>query len=169
MRSGSFAYLVEARCSPEAAVELLSTFTRHSTLHPLIVGVEELPALPGMLRRFRITDRLKWGPLAFRIRYLAEVLRADLDGVETLARQSPRTTVHNSTRLSSMPASAPDPAAPGRAPLTRAEVTITMTAPRPLFAYAFAQARAAHAELARRMVTALEEAGAGGDSGAGSD
>ncbi len=155
MRSGTFSYTVEAHCMPEGAVELLSTFTRHSALHPLIVAVDRLPDQPGMLRRYRITDRLTWGPFRFRIRYVAEVLRADPDGVETVAHQTPRTTLRNSTRI----VSAPDPVSPGGPPLTRAEVTIAMTAPSVLFGYAFGQARAAHAELAERMAAALEQAG----------
>jgi hypothetical protein len=144
-REGAFDYTVRARCAAADAVALLSDFTRHCELHPLIVSVREETAAPGALRSFAITDRLRWGPLTVPITYHADVLVADPDEVVTVARQSPRTTVRNHTRLRTGP--------DGTVVI---DVRITLTAPSPLFRYAFRQARAAHAELAERLRVALE-------------
>lgn len=110
----------------------------------MIVKVEPLPPGRGALRSYAITDRLRWGPFTFPITYTADVLTANDDEVMTVARQKPRTTVHNHTRLSE----APD----GELLI---DVEITLTAPTPLFPYAFRQARTAHRALAVRLRSAL--------------
>jgi hypothetical protein len=143
-RQGTFRYDVRARCAPGDAVRLLSDYRRHDELHPLIVKVEPRPAGPGALRSYAITDRLRWGPFTFPVTYLADVLVADDSEVRTVARQRPRTTVHNHTRLSS-----------GADGDLRIDVEITLTAPTLLFPYAFRQARAAHRVLAARLSRAL--------------
>jgi hypothetical protein len=143
-RTGSFSYEVRARCEREDAVALLSTFARHSTLHPLIERVDELPPAADAVRSVAITDRLRWGPLRFRIRYRADVLEAGPGRVLTRARQRPRTTLVNDTVLEE---------ADG---VVTAAVTITLTAPTPLFRYAFGQAHSAHLALAERLTGALE-------------
>ena len=143
-RHGTFRYDVRARCAADDAVRLLSDFSRHDELHPLIVKVEPLPPGRGALRSYAITDRLRWGPFTFPITYTADVLTANADDVMTVARQKPRTTVHNHTRLST--------ADDGQLLI---DVEITLTAPTPLFPYAFRQARTAHRALAVRLRSAL--------------
>ena len=130
----SFSYTVQARCEPGAALRWLADLTRQGELHPLIVRVRQVPPGPGALPSYAITDRLAWGPLRFP---------ATLPGghagdrrARTLvmrARQWPATTVLNHTRLATEPDG-----------LVRIDVEITLTAPAPLFRYAFRQARAAH-------------------------
>jgi hypothetical protein len=142
-RQGSFRYQVRARASAADAVALLSDYSRHTELHPLIVRVEQVAAPAGVLRRFRITDRLAFGPVRFPITYTADVLTADVDRVVTLARQSPATTVSNDTTLSEVDGD------------LVADVEITLTAPTVLFGFAFRQARAAHAVLAERLRAVL--------------
>jgi hypothetical protein len=143
-RQGSFRYEVRAaHADPDEAVALLSDYTRHTELHPLIVGVTPATAPDGVLRRYLITDRLAFGPLRFPITYTADVLRADRERVVTLARQKPGTTVRNDTRLT---------VADGE---LIADVEITMTAPTPLFGFAFRQAQAAHAALAEKLRAVL--------------
>jgi hypothetical protein len=144
-RTGTFDYSLTARCEPAQAVRLLSDFSLHDQLHPLIVKVERVPPEPGVLSSFAITDRLRWGPVTFPITYHADVLVAGPDEVVTVARQQPRTTLRNHTRLHPQPDGT-----------LRIDVRITLTAPTPLFGYAFRQARAAHAELAQRLRTTLE-------------
>jgi len=137
MREGTFRYAASARCDQAEAARRLATLDQ-SDLHPLIVAVRELPPTAGALRSYAITDRLAWGPLRFRIGYQADVLTATPDEVVTVARQWPRTTVRNHTRLRT---------ADG---VVHIEVDITLRAPSPLFGYAFRQARAAHLLLAER-------------------
>jgi hypothetical protein len=143
-REGTFRYQVRVPGGNAAeTVALLSDFSRHTELHPLIVRVEQATAPDGVQRRYRITDRLAFGPVTFPITYVADVLTADADRVVTVARQSPATTVRNDTRLST---------ADG---VLVADVAITLRAPTLLFGYAFRQAQTAHAALAEKLRAAL--------------
>ena len=73
------------------------------------------------------------------ITYVADVVSVADDRIVTVARQRPATTLHIVTEIRDV----------GDA--LRAEVEITMTAPTPLFRFAFRQAEQAHAELAPRL------------------
>lgn len=148
MREEAFCYTIRARSEPARAVRLLSDFSGHAELHPLIVAVRPVPAEPGALRSYAITDRLAWGPFRFPITYRADVLARTADQVVTVAHQRPATTLRNHTTVS------PEPGG-----LVRIDVEITLSAPTPLFRYAFRQARAAHLALAGRIRTALEADG----------
>lgn len=145
LSSDSFSYSVQARCTRTEAVALLSDLNRQGELHPLIVRVRELPPRPGALASYAITDRLELGPLHFPVTYQADVLVANEDEVVTVARQQPATTVRNHTRLRDEPGG-----------VVRVDVEITLSAPAPLFGYAFRQARAAHLGLAGRLGATLE-------------
>ncbi len=140
----TFRYAIQTRCVLADALRLLADIERQRDLHPLIVRVQPRSPRAGALRSYTVTDRLTWGPLRFRINYQADVLRVAEDEVVTVAQQWPGTTVRNRTRLHRE--------ADG---LIRIEVEITLRAPRPLFRYAFRQARAAHLALASRLSTAL--------------
>ncbi|MFJ6168685.1 SRPBCC family protein [Micromonospora orduensis] len=148
LRRDTFSYTVQARCSVADAVALLSDLTRQGELHPLIVDVRQLPPRPGALASYAISDRLVAGPLRFRTTYQADVLTIEDNEIVMVARQRPATTVHNHTRLRAEPDG-----------LLRVDVEITLSAPAPLFRYAFRQARAAHLALASRLGPALERAG----------
>lgn len=67
--------------------------------------------------------------------------------LETVARQSPRVTVRNLTTVT------PED------DHTRIDCHVTLTAPTPLFRYAFTQARRAHTELAARIEQRLGPGG----------
>ncbi|MFJ6196137.1 SRPBCC family protein [Micromonospora sp. NPDC092111] len=144
VRRESFSYTMRARCSRADAVALLSDLARQEELHPLIVRVRRLPARPGALASYAITDRLELGPLRFPITYQADVLVAGDDEIVTVARQQPGTTVRNHTRIRE------------EGDLLRIDVEITLAAPAPLFGYAFRQARAAHLGLAARLGAVLD-------------
>ncbi|MFC4022154.1 SRPBCC family protein [Micromonospora sp. GCM10011542] len=145
LRRDTFSYTVQARCSLAEAAALLGDLTRQGELHPLIVRVRQLPPRPGARASYAITDRLAAGPLRFPITYRADVLINDGDEIVTVARQWPATTVRNHTRLRAEPDG-----------LVRIDVEITLTAPAPLFRYAFREARAAHLALATRLGAALD-------------
>ncbi|MEO3929381.1 SRPBCC family protein [Micromonosporaceae bacterium B7E4] len=146
-RTGSFRYRVHARCEPADVLRLLGDVRWQGELHPLIVRVRPRPAGPGVLRSDLVTDRLRWGPFRFQVSYRADLLRLAADELEMVARQWPRTTLRNRTRLTRE--------ADG---LVRIDVEITLSAPAPLFRYAFRQARAAHLDLATRLPAALAAA-----------
>ena len=143
MKQDSFTYNITARCEAQKAIRLLSEFNQHSDLHPLIVQVEQVEAPQGVLRRYFITDQLKWGPFAFKIRYQADILRVTDDEILTEAFQSPSTIVTNHTTLTQ------------NGDDLHIHVKITMQAPDLLFGYAFSQARTAHLVMAGRIEKAL--------------
>jgi hypothetical protein len=142
-RTGSFKYQVDAGNDPAAAIAVFSDFSDHAELHPLIVKVESAPPPEGAVRRFLITDRMAWGPLRFPITYTADILSVTPDRVVTVAHQKPDVTLRNDTHLTIVEGH------------VRADVEITITAPKPLFPYAFRQARTAHPELAARIAKLL--------------
>ncbi|MGW4461683.1 SRPBCC family protein [Micromonospora sp. NBC_01796] len=144
-KQDNFHYTVQARCSRADAVRLFADLSAQADLHPLIIRVEPRPARPGALRSYTISDRLAWGPFTFRTSYQADILTANEDEVVAVARQWPNTTVRNHARLSSEPDG-----------ITRIDVQITLSAPGPLFAYAFRQARTAHLALGSRIQATLD-------------
>ncbi|GAA1891653.1 SRPBCC family protein [Asanoa iriomotensis] len=164
-KSDTFTYELRADCEPETAVTLLSDFSRHTELHPFIVKVTEVPPVDGAVRSFVINDRLAFGPLKFTTTYTADVLAINRPGpaegprachaeVVTLARQRPGTTLRNTARIY--------PVSDGG---VRIEVKIRLTAPTPLFGYAFRTAQQAHRELAERLTEVLEKAAGGTPDG----
>ena len=126
---------------------LLSDIARQGELHPLIVEVRELPPVKGALRSYAITDRLALGPVRFRITYHADTLSITDSEVVTVARQRPRTTLRNTTRVTPTPTG------------SHVHVDVTLTAPTLLFPYAFRQGRQAHLELAERLRDVLSSQG----------
>ncbi|MET7879452.1 SRPBCC family protein [Micromonospora profundi] len=145
LSSDTFSYTVQARCSLADAAALLGDLSRQGELHPLIIRVRRVPPRPGAVASYTINDRLVAGPLRFRTTYHADVLTLDDDEIVTVARQWPATTVRNHTRLRAEPDG-----------LVRIDVEITLRAPKPLFRYAFSQARVAHLALAARLGAALD-------------
>ncbi|MDP9795578.1 hypothetical protein J2S43_004090 [Catenuloplanes nepalensis] len=149
MRTGDFHYTARPHCTASEAMTVLADLTRQGELHPLIIAVHtEEPPRPGAIRSYTITDAMRWGPLRFRIRYQADILSESATTLDTVARQSPNVTVRNRTTVTAQD--------DGR---TRIDCHVTLTAPTPLFGYAFAQARRAHGELAARMEEALSGPG----------
>lgn len=144
MRTGTWDYTIDVATTPERAHALLSDITRQGELHPLITKVVELPAVPGALKSYAITDQLRLGPIPFTITYFADQLSVTGTEIVTVARQKPRTTVHNRTTLT----------ATGTG--VRVDVVVELTAPSVLFSYAYKEGRKAHLELAGRIKAVLE-------------
>jgi hypothetical protein len=145
--SGTFTYTTRGECDLATAMALLGDLNRQGELHPLIISVEERPTVAGALASYAITDRLRFGPFSFRITYTADVLERTGDRIVTVAHQNPGTTVHNETRV----------AVEGTG--VRVDVTVTLSAPRILFGYAFRTAEAAHRELGERIGATLTRLG----------
>jgi hypothetical protein len=145
VKTGSWSYGLTARCRLEDAEALLADVTKQGRLHPLIIDVTELPAVPGALRSFAIKDRLKMAGVPFTITYVADLLSRTGTEIVTVARQQPRTTLRNVTRLTDN----------GDGTVT-VDVEVTMTAPSLLHGYALKTGRKAHLELAERIKDVLE-------------
>ena len=145
-RTGTFRYRVDAGTDRAAAVKVFSELSEHADLHPLIVEVREVrPAPKGCVRRFLISDRIPFGPVTIPITYVADVISVADDRIVTVARQKPATTLRNVTLLSEVDGT------------IKADVEVTMTAPTPLFRFAFRQAEQAHNELAGRLSSLLSK------------
>lgn len=131
---------------PATVINVIADYSKHPKIHPLIVKVERAKDEPAGVKRYFITDSLKWGPFKFKIKYRADIISVTEDTVHTEAYQSPGTFVTNITKVT--------PQGTG----VRLHETITMRAPDMLFDYAFQQARNAHEEMLKR-IKAFVEAG----------
>jgi hypothetical protein len=140
-----FRYQVTTRCPAPVAAAVLADITHQVQVHPLIESVDQVAAPPGVLRGYRVTDRVRLGPIALRVVYQADLLSASDHEIVSVARQRPGIVVRNRTTLS-------DRADGG----TDVTVEITVSAPWPLFGFTLGQARRAHAEVARRLGPLLD-------------
>jgi hypothetical protein len=144
MKQGSFEKEIFIESDAKTVIHLIADYSQHHKIHPLIEKVERASVEPAGVKRYFITDNLKWGPFKFKIKYQADIISVTEDTVHTEAFQSPDTTITNITRIS--------PAPKG---VTLHE-TITMKAPNLLFGYAFQQAQTAHEEMLKRIKSFIE-------------
>ena len=145
MKQGTFEKQVFIQAEAKKVMAIVSEFSQHHKVHPLIVNVEFAEAPAGVLQRYWITDLLKWGPFKFKIKYRADILSIMQDSVHTEAYQSPNTYVDNVTTVT-----------PAQNGVTLHE-TITLKAPDLLFSYAFGQAQTAHGEMLQRIKNFAEK------------
>ena len=144
MKQGTFEKEIFIKSEVKTAIDLISDYSQHHNVHPLIVKVEQADNAPGVMRRYFITDSLQWGPFKFKIKYRADIIAVTEDTVHTQAFQSPNTFVENITKV-----------VPAEGGITLHE-TITLKAPNRLFNYAFQQAQDAHGEMLQRIKRNLE-------------
>lgn len=144
MRQGTFEKEIFIRSDAATVINTIADYSQHHKIHPLIVKVERAQDAPPGVRRYLITDSLKWGPFNFKIKYRADILAVTDDTVHTEAYQSPATTVTNVTKVT--------PRNDG----VLLHETITLRAPDMLFSYAFQQASAAHEEMLQRIKKFVE-------------
>jgi hypothetical protein len=144
MKQGTFEKQIFIQAEAQKVLAVVSEFSQHHKVHPLIVKVEWAAAPAGVLQRYWITDQLQWGPFKFKIKYRADILSITEDTVHTEAYQSPNTFVDNVTRVT-----------PAKNGVTLQE-TVTLKAPDLLFGYAFQQAQIAHEEMLKRIKHFME-------------
>ena len=147
MKHGTFEKEIFIQADVKTVLGVVSEFSQHHKVHPLIVKVEQAIAPAGVLRRYLITDQLQWGPFKFKIKYRADILSLTENEVHTEAYQSPNTFVDNVTRVT--------PATDG----VLLKEIVTLKAPDLLFNYAFQQAQMAHAEMLKRIKVFVEARG----------
>jgi hypothetical protein len=144
MKQGTFEKEILIRSDTKTVINVIADYSQHHKIHPLIQKVERVADAPQGVRRYLITDSLRWGPFKFKIKYQADIIAVTEDTVHTEAYQSPQTHVTNVTKVT--------PQGDG----VRLHETITMKAPNLLFGYAFKQAEAAHEEMLRRIKAFVE-------------
>ena len=144
MKQGSFEKEIFIQADAKTVIDVIADYSNHHKIHPLIIQVERAKEEPAGVRRYFITDSLRWGPFQFKIKYQADIIAVTEDTVHTQAYQSPQTTVTNLTKVA--------PKDNG----VRLHETITMQAPDLLFGYAFKQAEAAHEEMLKRIKNFIE-------------
>jgi polyketide cyclase/dehydrase/lipid transport protein len=150
MAERSFEQSIEIAVAPEVVHAFLADLHNHRELHPLIERIEDLPPEPGRpeVRRYRVTDRMRLGPLSFRIAYVAEIRPVPPDLILGTAWQSPGIEVRTRFRVSPAPGGA----------IVREDAELR--APRLLIAYAHRQAEAAHRETLAKLKILLEDGSA---------
>src|SRR5688572_7642676 len=101
MAERSFEQSIEIAAAPEQAHAFLADLHRHRDLHPLIERIQDLAAQPGRsdVRRYRVTDRMRLGPLSFRIAYVAEIEAVPPDLILGTAWQSPGVELRTRYRI----------------------------------------------------------------------
>lgn len=144
MKQGTFEKEIFIQSDTATVVNVISDYSNHHKVHPLIVKVERAKEEPAGVRRYFITDSLQWGPFKFKITYRADILSVTEDTVHTEAYQSPGTFITNVTKV--MP----------RDNGVLLRETVTLRAPDMLFGYAFQQANSAHEEMLKRIKTFVE-------------
>lgn len=130
--------------SPRETIDFLTDLTRHRGLHPYLVSADVVASGPGPdgpWQDWRVVERPRLGPLRYRVRFPARVVRTADDVMRTSVRAAPGCTLVTVTRA----APAPDGAL-----LTE---TTEVTAPWPVAGYMTDQARSAH----ERTFAALPE------------
>ena len=144
MKTRTFEKEIFIQSDAATVVNVIADYSQHPKIHPLIVKVERAKDEPAGIKRYFITDSLKWGPFKFKIKYRADIISVTEDTVHTEAYQSPGTFVTNLTKITPQ----------GNGVLLHE--TITMRAPDMLFEYAFQQAKSAHAEMLERIKAFVE-------------
>jgi hypothetical protein len=160
MAQASFEQTMVVAAPAEAVRAALSTLTAHDQLHPLIVSVQAMPAGAAPddspLRRYRIVDRVRMGPLSLRVSYRAEVWVDANGAVVSDAFQSPGVHLHVVSRVTPVTSAGGET----RVDETRVDETVTIDAPRLLLGYVRAQAQQAHRDLFANFKRWLESAAA---------
>ena len=147
MSQAPFENAIFIEAEPERVARFLTTMSEHTSLHPLIVAIEEEPSAPGDApgsRRYRIRDRLRMGPFTFHIQYRATVWRDASGDIVSDAYQFPAVRLHNVTRCR----------AEGQG--TRVEERVLVRAPWPLLGYVVEQARRSHQRMLENLKALLE-------------
>jgi hypothetical protein len=147
MSPPDFVLEVELRASRDRVRSFLGDLHNHRDLHPLIVAVEELAADPARpsARRYRITDRLPFGPFGMTIAYTAAIEALDAGRVRGEAWQAPGIHLTTEYELADLDDGG-----------TQLVERVSVEAPWPLRRFTIRQARAAHRTTLDRMKGLLE-------------
>jgi hypothetical protein len=159
MARASFEQTILIAAAPEAVRAALTTLAEHDRLHPLIVSVQETPSgvAPdgSALRRYRIVDHVRLGPLTLRVTYRAEVAVDATGAVVSDAYQAPGVHLHVISRITPITSATPESGQ------TQVDESVTIDAPRLLLGYVRAQAYQSHRALFADLKRWLEAESSG--------
>jgi hypothetical protein len=144
MKQGSFKKEIFIQSDAKTVINVIADYSNHHKIHPLIIKVERSEREPEGVRRYFITDSLRWGPFKFKTTYRADVISVTGDTVHTEAYPSLNTSVTNITKIT---------------PKDNGVVlheTITITTPNIFFSYVIKQAETAHEEMLQRIKKFVE-------------
>ena len=139
-------------CVPRARLhDFLCDLQNYLPLHPLIESIQELSPSEAMphARRYRVVDRIPFGPFRFRSVYTAALESVTEHEVHGHAWQSPGIRLHTIYALEESSSG------------TRLVERVTIEAPRILRRFVLRQARQSHAETLAKMKALLEGQGPG--------
>jgi hypothetical protein len=132
--------------SPSALHRFLCDLNNYTPLHPLIESIEELEPsreLP-LAKRYRVVDRISFGPFKLRTVYIAALDPVAEDEVHGYAWQFPSIRLHTIYSLTRIAIG------------THLEERVCVEAPWLLRRFVIEQARRAHAETLVKMGILLE-------------
>ena len=139
MKTRSFEREIFIQSDAPTVIGVIADYNQYPKIHPLIIKVERSKEESAGVKRYCITDTLKWGPFKFKTRYRADIIWVTDDAVYTNVYRPPGTFITNLTRIT-----------PQGSGILLYE-TITMRAPDMLFEYAFQKTKATHAEMLERI------------------
>ncbi len=124
----------------------LCDLNNYVPLHPLIESIEELSPSKDRprARRYRVVDRVPFGPFKLRVAYIAALESIDENEVHGNAWQFPSIRLHTVYSLAATSAG------------TRLVENVTVHAPGLIRRYVMGQAKAAHTETLSKMKVLLE-------------
>lgn len=147
-----FQLTVTVPVDARAAIDFLADLTRHRGMHPYLVSAEVVATSTGQdepWQDWQVVERPRLGPLRYRIRFPARVVRTADDTMTTWVRAAPGCTLRTVTRAT---------ADPDGALLTE---TTEVVAPWPVIGYMTRQARSAHERTFALLPGELGARGAG--------
>lgn len=119
--------------APEVVREFYVDLDNLARVHPLVVAVESVDS-PRGAREYRVTDRVRLGPVRLRIHYAVTMTARD-GKVLSVARQFPRVRLHTWVSFAA------------RGVETVLTEDMRIEAPRPLLGLTVRRAVAAHREM----------------------
>ena len=125
-------------------IDVIVDYRQLPKIHPRIIKVEQTSHAPAVVKRYIITNSVKWGPFKFNTRHRTDIISITEDAVHIKTYQPPWTFITNLARVT--------PQGSG----VLLHETITMRAPDMLFEYVFQRAKAAHAEMLERIKRFVE-------------
>ena len=146
MRAIDFELSIEIAAPLATVHDVLGDLQRCAPLHPLIESIETLPAAPERpnARRYRVLDRVAWGPLRLPARYEASLEATHPRQVVGRAWQWPGIQLR--TRYDLL----------DRGPTTLLREECSVEAPFGLRRFVVQRARAAHRETLKNLKILLE-------------
>jgi hypothetical protein len=153
MGRADFTHEIEIRTSRAQLHAFLCDLHNYVPLHPLILSIEDLPPVPEMpgSRRYRVVDRVPFGPFQLRARYVAAIEPVSDHEIRGHAWQSPRIHLETAYALNECGAK------------LRLVERVSVEAPWLLRRFVATQASRAHQETLAKLKTLFE--GGRGSSG----